>query len=408
MKGWAWSIVGVCLLGLVGWRVYVKLEKTDEGPRGGRRGRAASVAVEVSAVRTATLRDISLFTGTLQPHTRFEVAPKIAGRLERLTVDVGDTVQSGQLVAELDDAEYAQQVEQARAALAVARATVAECTTALDISDRELGRMRALREKKVASEAELDEAEASHAAAKAKHAVALADVSRCEAALRGAEVRLSYARIAPAWTNADVPRVVGERYVDEGAMLQPNTPIVSILDNSVMIAQIDVIERDYPKLRLGQSAVLVTDGFPGREFTGKILRIAPLLKETSRQARVEIEVPNEDGVLKPGMFIRARIEFDRHEDVPVVPLAALARREGRQGVFVANPSDKTARFVPVTVGISEGELIEIVEPALTGSVVTLGHHLLEDGANISLPTADAREQPVGTPNERAARAGGER
>ena len=94
-----------------------------------------------------------------------------------------------------------------------------------------------------------------------------------------------------------------------------------------VIALIDVIERDYPDVGPGQEAVIDTDAFPGREFAGKVTRVAPLLKETSRQARVEIEMPNPERLLKPGMFVRVRIEFDRHENATVVPLAALARRE---------------------------------------------------------------------------------
>ena len=84
-----------------------------------------------------------------------------------------------------------------------------------------------------------------------------------------------------------------------------NAPIVSILDIHSLTAVIHVIERDYSKVRVGQKVIVTTDAFPGSTFTGKIVRIAPLLKETSRQARVEIEVPNRDRLLKPGMFIRS-------------------------------------------------------------------------------------------------------
>ncbi|MBN2491630.1 MAG: efflux RND transporter periplasmic adaptor subunit [Planctomycetes bacterium] len=409
MKRAVTALVIAALVGVLGWRIAVKVKEGGGNDGRGPRRAGFAVAVEISPVEKATVREVSLFTGTLQPRARFVVSPKIAGRLEKLTVDVGDAVRSGDLIAELDDAEYAQQAAQARAELAVARASVAECKSTLEMAERELERVKALREKKVASESELDEQDARYTAARAKHAVALAEVTRREAALKAAEVRLSYTRIRVEWPDADAPRVVGERFVDEGEMLQPNAPIVSVLDNNVMIAQIDVIERDYPRIRIGQPAVLITDGFPDREFTGRILRIAPLLKELSRQARVEIELANEDGVLKPGMFVRARIEFDRHADVTVVPVAALARRDGHQGVFVADTAEKKARFVPVKAGITEGERVEIVEPALSGSVVTLGHHLLEDGAAIALPGEEpAAGAGAPGPGSRGGRAGGGR
>ena len=124
MRGMILGVIGLALAGLLGWQIYVKVQeanaKAKNGGRRGGRGNGAAVAVELSPVRKATVRDIARFTGTLLPRSRFIVAPKVAGRLERLTVDVGSRVKAGQLIAELDDDEYAQQVEQARAELAVA------------------------------------------------------------------------------------------------------------------------------------------------------------------------------------------------------------------------------------------------------------------------------------------------
>lgn len=398
-------VVVLAVLGGLGRQIYIKVSGARGPGGGGPRGRGGvAVAVETAPVHRATVRKIGRFTGSLSPRSRFVVAPKVAGRLEKLVVDVGDPVKPGQLVAELDDGEYAQQVEQARAELAVAEANVAECRSALDVAGRELERVKKLRQTQVASEVELDEAQARQTACDAKHKVALAEVTRREAALKVAQVRLSYTRIRASWGDGGEPRVVGERFADQGAMLRANDPIVSILDNSVVVAVIDVIERDYPGVRPGQQAVMECDAYPGREFAGRIVRIAPLLKETSRQARVEIEVPNPERLLKPGMFIRARIEFDRHENATVVPVAALARRDGRQGVFLVDAQEKKARFVPVTLGILDGELAEVVEPPLSGQVVTMGHHLLEDGAAIRLP----EETPAGTEKPRPSREGGAR
>jgi multidrug efflux pump subunit AcrA (membrane-fusion protein) len=148
---------------------------------------------------------------------------------------------------------------------------------------------------------------------------------------------------------------------------------------------IHVIERDYPKFQEGLEAVISTDAFPMRTFTGKVIRIAPLLKEKSREARVEIEIPNDQKLLKPGMFVQVQIQFGVHENVTVVPTSALAKRNGTEGVFLADLQEKRARFIPVTVGIVTGTLAEVMSPSITGAVVTLGHHLLEDGAAILLP-----------------------
>jgi membrane fusion protein (multidrug efflux system) len=110
-----------------------------------------------------------------------------------------------------------------------------------------------------------------------------------------------------------------------------------------------------------------------------------VLKESSRQGLLEIEIPNPKRLLKPGMWISVEIEFGRHEGATVVPFGALAKRDEKRGVFLADVEAGTARFVPVSVGIVQGALVEVTDPPLSGLVVTLGQHLLEDGAAITLP-----------------------
>jgi len=345
---------------------------------------AIAVAVEIHPIRKDIIRDVGIFTGSLLPKSQFIVAPKVTGWLKKLLVNVGDTVQQNQLIAILDDAEFTQQVEQARAELQVAKANTENCTSDLDLAQREYERAKALREKQITSASELDESEAALNACQTRLKVSLAQVTQKEAALKAAELRLSYTRVQAFWENGDQSRVVGERFVDEGALLQANQPIVSILENKPLTAVVYVVERDYPKVKVGQNAIVSTDAYPDDNFIGCIVRIAPLLKESSRQARVEIETPNADELLKPGMFIRAQIEFARHDNATLIPLAALVRRNGRQGVFIAEQNDK-ARFVPVKVGIINGELAEVLEPEISGMVVTMGNHLLEDGSDITLP-----------------------
>ena len=373
----------IVFLGLLGWQIYTRMwapgkPKTMQGGKG-------PVAVEVKEVQKKTLKDLGLFTGTLYPKSQFIAAPKVAGRLEKLLVKIGDRVKKDQLIATLENDEYVQQVDQARAELDVARANFEESRSSLDIARRELARARTLREKKIASESELDVADAQFKAQEAKHKVSLAQVAQKEAALKAAQVRLSYTQIRASWEEGDESRVVGERFIDEGAMLAPNASIVSVLDISTMIAVIHVIERDYSKIRTGFEGRASTDAFPGKTFPARIVRIAPLLKETSRQARVEMQIPNSDNLLKPGMFIRVQIEFANYPDATVIPLNALVKRNGQQGVFVADLQEMKARFLPVKVGMANGEWAQVLEPALSGSVITLGHHLLEEDSHIMVP-----------------------
>ena len=373
--------------GLFAWRVYQRAAGAPEKTTPNRD--AYAVAVEVAPVKRATIRDVAQFTGSLVPDSHFVVAPKVGGRLEKLFVNIGDPVERDQVIALLDDEEYKQQVEQARAEREVAKANVLESRSNLNVASREFERAKSLRQKRIVSEAELDTAKARYEAQEAQYKVAQAQVAQREAALRAAQVRLSYTKIRVAWENDDDRRLVGERFVDEGAMLKANDPIVSVLDIHPLTAVIYVIERDYSKIKIGQTTLARTDAFPGKTFQGTVLRVAPLLRETSREARVEIKMPNPQEILKPGMFVRVEIEFARHEDTTVVPLSSLVRRGGQQGVFVADEDQREARFVPVEVGIVNGDLAEVVSPSLGGWVVTLGHHLLQDGSSILLPDTEA-------------------
>ncbi len=386
-------------ISILGWQIY---QKTSDSRKGFKRQRQnAPVAVEVALIKKASIREVGSFTGSLHPLSEFIVAPKIAGRLEKLLVNIGDTIKCGQLVAVLDDGEYRQQVIQAKAELEVARANFQERESTIENSKREYERTKALRKKKIASESQLDAAESEFKTQQAKLKVAAAQISQKEAALKMAKVRLSYARIKVSENNTKGYRVVGERFVDEGAMMAPNTPIVSILDIEKLIVVIHVIGRDYPKIQKGQEAVISTDSFPGCKFSGKVIRIAPILKEKSREARVEIKIPNVKKLLKPGMFVRVHIQFDEHDNATVVPLSALVKRNGSKGVFVVDPKEKKARFIPVTVGIINGIQVEVLNPVIKGAVVTLGHHLLEDGNSIILPDkkkADGKRRKDGKHN----------
>ena len=380
-------------LSLLGWQIYQKVVASQKGNS---KRQTVKVAVEVKPVETASIRDVHEFTGTLYPRSQFVVAPKIAGRLKKLMFDIGDKVDPEQLIAVLDDEEYIQQVDQAKAELEVSRANLEEKQNSLEISGREYERTVVLRHKKIASVSELDTAESNYKNQEAKLKVARSQVVQNEAALKVAQVRLSYTQIKmPPKENKENNeyQLIGERFVHEGAMLAANTPIVSILDIHNLIAVMHVIERDYSKIRLEMKASVATDAFPGKTFSGEIIRMAPLLKEKSREARIEIEIANKEILLKPGMFVRVQLEFARKENTTVVPLDALTKREGRQGVFMVEKQTNKTRFVPVKTGIINGTRVEILNPPLAGLVITLGHHLLEDGAAIILPAEKQQSRP---------------
>ncbi len=400
MKKYVITVILVLGLVFLGWRIYEKTSNAT-GSKPEQRPLPA-VAVEIAPIQKATITEIGRFTGSLNPKSVFVVAPKVAGRLEKIDIHIGDTVSAGMLLAKLDDQEYMQQIGQAEAELEVAVANLSERRIMQANAQRELTRTEALRQKKIASESELDTARSTFRSQQAKLEVASAQVKQKEAELATAKVRLSYTKIRVPSNNAQGQWVVGERFVDPGAMLAANTPIASVLDIGTLTAVIFVIERDYPKIHTKLDALITTDAFPGQTFSGKVAHIAPMMTETSREARVEIEIENKNGLLKPGMFVRVEIELAQHKNVTLVPTAAIIKRNGSQGLFLADIENKRARFVPVTAGIVNGSMTEIVKPPISGLVVTLGQHLLSDGALIVLPdqgTTGVPDPSAGVPSK---------
>ena len=172
--------------------------------------------VEVVAIEHGPITLFRSFNGTLEAQAEFMVAPKVGGRVERLPVNLADSVTRGQVVAELDNDEYIQAVAQARADLAVAKANLVEAKSAQEIATREFERVKTLKKRGVASDSQFDSAMADLAAKQAKLEVATAQVTRAQALLETANIRLGYTKVTADWNGGDNQRVVAERYVDEG------------------------------------------------------------------------------------------------------------------------------------------------------------------------------------------------
>ncbi|MFC1743659.1 efflux RND transporter periplasmic adaptor subunit [Candidatus Riflebacteria bacterium] len=351
--------------------------------KGGRdRRKKTAVPVEVTPLITGRITDEAKFTGSLESRARFIVASRISGQLKRLTAQIGDIVSSGDLIAELDDEEHTQDVAEAEAQLAIARANLHESQAMLDNAKKEYERAMAMRKQKVTSKAEVESAQAQLKVRQARHQVNKALVSQREASVKASKIRLSYTQIKAVWSHGDTARHVGEKYQDEGALLRPNDPIVSLLDLATMTAVLDVVERDYYRIKPGQIGEVIPAAVPGKKFSGRIVRIAPFLNKSTRQARVEMEISNSDYVLKPGMFVTVLLRFATHHNALLAPVPALIRRGNQFGLFLADFSSQKAIFHRVKTGIVQNDMVEIASPTLSGHVVILGHHLLENGAKI--------------------------
>ncbi len=361
----------------------------EEGGGRPQRGDKPLAPVEVAEVQRGTLSLRRTFSGTIEPQAQFTVATKVDGRIRRLHVDVSDPVSRGQTVAQLDDAELSQVVVEAGARVAVAEANRVAANSRLEIAQREVDRSKKLHTRGIASDSDLDSAQAEFLASQAAVKVAEAHLKREQAALAGAEIRLGYTRVAADWEQGDDERIVAERYANEGNTVASNTALFSIVELDPVLAVIQITEKDYPRLVIGQQARLQTDAFPGRVFPATVSRIAPIFRASSRQARVEMNVPNPDHLLKPGMFTRCVLELERVENAASVPELAITRRDNKTGVFLVNDDGTSVKWVEVEPGIRDGSQVQLVGAQITGRVVTIGQQLIKDGSAIRVSQDDS-------------------
>ncbi|MCB5284720.1 MAG: efflux RND transporter periplasmic adaptor subunit [Candidatus Cloacimonetes bacterium] len=372
MKKYLWLVIVVALLGLLfAWRLCSGKDK-DAQQGGG----PQAVAVETAPVEVMDLEDSATFSGNLRAANSYILAPKVAGQLVQLNVNIGDTVSRGQVIAVLDDVIFRQEFNKAKANLEQAASAMAEAEKALEQS-------RTLLAKSYIPQSEFDRVNAQYISEQAKYQVALAGKN-------AAETQLANTRVKADWSGGGSARVIGERFADAGQLLNSGSPLVSVLDIGTLVAEIDVIESDYTRVKVGQPASISSDSWPEEEFNGRIARVAPMLKEESRQARVEIEVANPGLKLKPGMYARARITWQIKPQATAVPSAAIYKHKGEEGVFLVDKASSKVSFIPVEKGIVTTKYVEILSPALSGEVVTLGQDQLDDGREIILPGAEKK------------------
>jgi len=158
-----------------------------------------------------------------------------------------------------------------------------------------------------------------------------------------------------------------------------------IVELHPIVGVVYVTERDYARLKPGQLVSIKTDAYPGEQFTGRIERIAPIFRKSTRQARIEITIDNPQQRLKPGMFIRTTVVLTQVSDATIIPQQALTIRDDRSGVFIVSEDGQSVVWCEVKVGIREGDRVQVEGKGLSGRVVALGQQLVKDGSAITIP-----------------------
>ena len=279
--------------------------------------------------------------------------------------------------------------------MAVARASVSEAKSALEIARREFKRTESLLKRGIASDSEFDAVRQDQMAKQAQLKVAEAQTSKAESSLETANIRLGYTKVIAGWTGSGEHRVVAERYVDEGQTVAANAPLLSIVELHPIVGVVFVTEKDYVHLKPGQSVLLTTDAYIGERYTGRIDRIAPIFHKSTRQARIEMTIENPQYKLKPGMFIRATIVLNQIPVATIVPDQALTTRDNQSGIFIVSENGQSVAWHEVKVGIREGNRLQVEGENLSGRVVILGQQMVTDGSAVTIP-ADQKKMDTGS------------
>jgi HlyD family secretion protein len=336
------------------------------------------MVVELASARKASMNQEVRVVGNLIGEATVAVAPRTAGRLQDVFVRLGDRVARGQRIAKIEDFEIVEQVKQAEAAQEVAAATIRQREADLQLALTNVERSRNLFQRQLLPKQTLDDNEARYQAAVAQIDLAKAQSTQSKARLDELRINLANTVIV-----SPVNGFVAKRSVDPGAFVSQNAPIVDVVDISRVRLVVNVVERDLKELQTGDVAKVEVDAFPGEMFQGRIARVAPVLDPATRTAPIEIEIPNPDFRLKPGMYARVGITTDTIKDALVVPVDAVADLGGRRGVF--QHLNGVAIFRTVELGTEGEEFIEVLGGLAEGDqVITTGARALRDGDRIQL------------------------
>jgi RND family efflux transporter MFP subunit len=340
----------------------------------------SDTAVEVVRPEYVTLHRRRTLPASLEPFEAVRLYAKVTGYLADLRVDIGDRVRKDDTLAVIEVPELAAKRPVEQAQLAEAEAQLAKAQAEDELRRTIYTRSRALRERGSITQQELDQARAQHAVAAADARLAVARVASARARLARLDALLAYATIA-----APFDGVVTERFLHPGALVQAGAnagvPIVTVERADPVRAVVTVPEADVPFVDRGDSAILTVRAFPDRPVPSSVTRLADALDPATRTMRVEVDVPNPDATLRPGMYGELQLDLDERPGVVTVPAAAVMTDKEQRVVYVV--AGRTARKVTVVTGAADGGRMEI-RSGLDGTeqVVVRGGATLTDGAPV--------------------------
>lgn len=367
--------------------------------------------VEVAAVAPHDLAETLSFHGKLAAESTVSVSPKVSGRIVQVNAKIGDRVEKGELLVQLETEQLALQVEQAQAALDGAKANLerlregarpeeieqakanveqananyANVKLQYDRSkklyesgvltgqewDAIQAQLRVAEAQKIAAEKSLDLVEKG--ARKTDLDAAAAAVRQAEVALASAKLQLDYAFIT-----SPISGVVSSISAEVGNMAAPGVPVAVVVDMDSLELAAHVGEREVVKLKPGQPVAVQLAVLPGRVFTGKVETVAPAADLQTGLFGITIAVDNPDGVLRPGMYASAQVTVATKEQVLAIPDTALLTSAGNSRVFVVKDGRAEERIVKL--GMRGSGMVEVLDGLAAGEMVVLsGQEFLRNG-----------------------------
>jgi len=315
----------------------------------------------VSPVRAQATRSL-LLPGSIQALERASVYSRANGYVKSWRADMGDHVEAGELLAELDTPELAREIDQAAAALAQAGASILQAQATLAYSRSTLERYSSLASLGLASQQELDERKAQASVSAANLRVAEAERTARAAQLQRLEQLASFARVVAPFAGN-----VAARNVERGSLVSAgaDNPLFEIVAKDPLRVFIQVPQSLVQGVQPGIQAQLELSEFPGVPFAGVLTRSSGTLDPQSRTMKVEVRVPNPDGKLLPGMYASVRLELVSSQRSFLLPATTLLNRKAGTVVAVVDDQDRV-RLLPVEIERDSGAEIEI-DAGLTGS-----------------------------------------
>ena len=357
----------------------------------GPRAEKASSDLPSVAVAKATRGDVAqalTIEAEFRPFQEIDVHAKVSGYLKSISVDVGDRVQAGQLLAVLEIPELQDEIQQDQAVtrrgedeVKRAQADLERTESAHEVAHLAATRLATVRKERpnLIAQQDIDEAtghdrvaEAQVSTAKAALASAQQQVQVARAGQNKTETLFAYARIT-----APFAGVITHRYADTGAMIQAGTssqsqamPLVKLSQNSVLRLTIPVPESAVPHIHLGVP-VSVTVAVIGKTFPGTVARFADKVDEQTRTMQTEVDVKNPDLQLVPGMYASVVLTLAAEKHVITVPVQAVDRTGDTASVLLVDANGRLQTRA-ITLGIEAPDRIAVLSGLQDNELVVVG------------------------------------